>query len=228
MREQKRIEFPGQDILLEGVFSLPEGEGPFGLVIVCHPHPLYGGDMDNTVVEAVCTEAGKEGLARLKFNFRGVGRSEGNFAGGDGEKEDARAAISFARTQEKVDGERIGICGYSFGSTVALAVAVEDDRIKAVAGISPLIQPADLLNHYEKPKFFISGTCDEFVNPRNLEKLVQKLPGPKELIIQAGIDHFWFGSEASMAQQVSRFFAKFLNPGSKGFRDHTKADSCKP
>jgi alpha/beta superfamily hydrolase len=216
--DRKRIEFPGQDILLEGIFSLPKGEGPFGLLIVCHPHPLYGGNMNNNVVEAICQEAGKQGLAWLKFNFRGVGRSGGNFAGGVGEKEDARAAISFGVTQEKVDSERIGICGYSFGSTVALAVAVEDDRIKAVAGISPLIQPADLLNHYTNPKLFISGTNDEFINSQGLEELVRKLPEPKELILQPEVDHFWVGSEASVAQKVSRFFVKNFGSGSQRSR----------
>ena len=222
--DQKRIEFPGQGILLEGIFSLPKGEGPFGVVIVCHPHPLYGGNMDNNVVEAVCEGAGKQGLAWLAFNFRGVGRSEGNFSGGAGEKEDARAAISFAIHQERVDGERIGICGYSFGSTIALGVAVEDDRIKAVAGISPLIQPSGLLDHYTNPKLFISGAYDEFVNPQDLKDLVRKLPEPKELIIHPGVDHFWAGSEAWMAQQVSRFFEKIFNPGSKGSRSNAKAE----
>jgi alpha/beta superfamily hydrolase len=210
---QKRIEFPSQGFLLEGIFSLPMGEGPFGLVIVCHPHPLYGGSMDNNVVEAVCAELGKQGLAWLAFNFRGVGRSEGNFSGGIGEKEDARAAISFGISQERVDGAKVGICGYSFGSTVALGVAVGDNRVKAVAGISPLIQPADLLDHYTKPKLFISGAYDDFVNPQGLKELVQKLPEPKELIIHPDVDHFWAGSEAWMAQEVSRFFVKYgLSP----------------
>ena len=83
---QKRIEFPCREILLEGIFSLPEGEDACGLVVVCHPHPLYGGNMGNNVVEAVCRTVGSKGLAWLKFNFRGVGRSGGNFAGGVGEK----------------------------------------------------------------------------------------------------------------------------------------------
>ncbi len=209
----RRIEFPCQEIMLEGIFSLPEGEDPCGLVIVCHPHPLYGGNMDNAVVEAVCRALGKRGLGWLKFNFRGVGRSGGNFGGGVGEKEDARAAVSFGATQEKVDGERMGICGYSFGSIVAFGASVEDARIKAVAGISPFIQPADLLNRYRRPKLFISGTHDEWVDVQNLERLVENLPEPKELVIQAGADHFWFGSESLMAEKVSGFFVRYLRKG---------------
>lgn len=205
---QKRIFFPGKDLILKGIFSLPEGQGPFGLVVVCHPHPLYGGSMDNKVVDAVCRKVGEEGLAWLKFNFRGVGRSEGQLAGGTGEKEDAKAAISFGANQTKVDPERIGICGYSFGSIVAFSVSVEDPRIKAVAGISPFVQLPDLLAQYRKPKLLISGTNDEFIDPQTLRQIFQKLPDPKELAIYPEVDHFWGGQEDAMAERVSRFFKK--------------------
>jgi alpha/beta superfamily hydrolase len=202
----KRVEFPCHDITLEGVFALPEGNGPFGLVVVCHPHPLYGGNMYNNVVHAICQKLAERGLAWLKFNFRGVGKSGGHFGGGAGEKEDARAAISFAEKQTKIDMAKIGICGYSFGSTVAFAVAVEDRRVQAVAGISPFVQPADLLDHYAKPKLFISGANDEFIDPQSLEQLSLKLPEPKELVIYPGVDHFWGGYEEPMAEKVSQFF----------------------
>lgn len=202
----EKIEFPCHDITLEGVLALPEGNGPFGLVVVCHPHPLYGGNMYNNVVHAICEKLGERGLAWLKFNFRGVGKSGGHFGGGLGEKDDARAAISFAEKQTKIDAGKMGICGYSFGSTVAIAVAVEDMRVQAVAGISPFIQPAELLDHYTKPKLFISGANDEFIEPHDLKQLVAKLPEPKECVIYPGVDHFWGGSENSMAEKVSQFF----------------------
>ena len=166
--------------------------------------------MGNNVVEAVCRAVGRKGLAWLKFNFRGVGRSGGNFGGGVGEKEDAQAAISFGAAQARVDGERIGICGYSFGSGVAFAAAVEDGQVKAVAGISPFIEPADLLDRYQRPKLFISGTDDEWVDVRNLERLVQNVPEPKELVIRPEVDHFWAGSESLMAEKVGDFFARYL------------------
>lgn len=206
----EQIEFPCHDITLEGVLALPEGSGPFGLVVICHPHPLYGGNMHNNVVHAICEKIGKRGLAWLKFNFRGVGKSGGRFGGGLGEKDDARAAISFAEKQTKIDVARMGICGYSFGSTVAFAVAVEDVRTQAVAGISPFVQPADLLDHYTKPKLFVSGAHDEFIDPQGLTQLVSKLPGPKECVIYPGADHFWGESEETMAEKVSQFFKDSL------------------
>jgi len=206
----RKIEFLSENITLEGVFALPAGGGPFGLVVVCHPHPLYGGNMDNRVVHAICQKVGEKGLASLKFNFRGVGKSGGHFGGGIGEKEDARGAISFAEQEAKIDSGKIGICGYSFGSMVAFSVAVEDQRIKAVAGVSPFVQPADLLHRYTRPKLFISGTNDEFIDAESLAQLVRGLPKPKELAIYPKADHFWSGSEDPMAEKVGQFFVNYL------------------
>ena len=170
----QKIEIPCGDIILEGMISIPEGPGPFGLVVVCHPHPLYGGNMFNNVVHAVCENLGEKGLAWLKFNFRGVGKSGGRYSDGIGEQDDARAAISFGEKQERIDPEKIGVCGYSFGSTVAFAVAAKDPRVKAVAGISPFIQPPDLLDRCSRPKLFVTGARDEFVDPQESGRTGEK------------------------------------------------------
>lgn len=206
----KNIEFVSQNLLLEGVLGIPAGPAPFAAVILCHPHPLFGGDMHNRVVTAICARLEEHGLAWLKFNFRGVGGSEGNFAGGIGEKEDARAAITFIAHQELINPEKIGICGYSFGSLVALQLAGEDPRIKAVAAISPFIEPSSLLNNYVLPKLFVCGTEDQFINPENLKNLIAHVPEPKELIFYSGEDHFWTTHEEQMTRKVSEFFRKHL------------------
>ena len=208
--EPKRIEFPCGSITLEGMMRIPEGPGPFPLVVICHPHPLYGGSMYNNVVDSVSSSLGEKEIAWLKFNFRGVGRSGGSFGNGIGEKEDAKAAISFGEGRPRVDSGRIGLCGYSFGSIVALAVAVEDPRVKAVAGIAPFVQPEDLLSQYDRPKLLVCGSQDEFVDAKALEKLLQKMPEPKELALYPGGDHFWMGKEEAMGEKVGQFFVKFL------------------
>jgi uncharacterized protein len=208
--EARRIEIPCGKITLEGMMRIPEGAGPFPLVVVCHPHPLYGGSMHNNVVDSVCSSLGEKEIAWLKFNFRGVGRSGGSFGEGIGEKEDAKAAISFGEGRSRVDPRRIGLCGYSFGSIVALATAVEDPRVKAVAGIAPFVQPEDLLNRYDRPKLLVCGTQDEFVDAQSLEKVVRKMPEPKELALYPGVDHFWMGEEEAMGTMVGEFFAKHL------------------
>jgi len=205
-----KIEIPCGKITLEGMIHIPGGQGPFPLVVVCHPHPLYGGSMHNNVVDAVCSSLGEKEIAWLKFNFRGVGKSGGRFDNGIGEKDDARAAISSGAGQARIDPQKIGLCGYSFGSMVAFPVAVEDARVKAVAGIAPFVQPENLLHQYARPKLFVCGTQDEFINSQALEKTVQKMPDPKELSLHPGVDHFWMGEEGAMGERVAQFFAKYL------------------
>lgn len=203
---QERLEFSCGEIVLEGVLTFPEGSGLFGVVVVCHPHPLYGGSMDNNVVSAVCRGVEKQGLASFKFNFRGVGESSGYFAQGTGECDDAEAAVSLVAEREEINPGKIGICGYSFGSMVAFTVAVKNSKVLAVAGISPFVEPFDLLNCYVKPKLFLSGTEDGYVNIENLKKLVNGLPEPKELVICPGVDHFWWGQEEVIATKTGEFF----------------------
>ncbi len=208
--ETERAEIPSGKISLEGIIHIPDGPGPFPLVVVCHPHPLYGGSMHNNVVDAICSSLGEKEIAWLKFNFRGVGKSGGRFDNGIGEKDDARAAISFGEGQARIDPGKIGLCGYSFGSLVALPVAVEDARVKAVAGIAPFVQPENLLGQYSRPKLLACGTQDEFVSCKALEKMVQGMPEPKEIALYPGVDHFWSGAEDAMAERVAQFFRKYL------------------
>ncbi len=204
----KKVSFPCKDFELEGILDLSGTEDRSGLVIVCHPHPLYGGSMHNRVVYAVCKKLSENGLAWLKFNFRGVEGSGGRFDGGRGEQEDIEAAISFGIQQPEIDARKVGLCGYSFGSMVALAVAARDPRVKAVAGISPLLEGPSFLEKSRIPKLFASGTDDEFVDSRKLERVVMDLPEPKELIIYSGEDHFWTRHEEPMTERVARFFKK--------------------
>jgi len=107
--KQTRVSFPSGELSLEGISVIPEGAGPFPAVIVCHPHPLYGGNMDNNVVSSLCETLTQASLASFKFNFRGVGGSQGEFGQGIGEQEDVAAAISFISTVKRVDSKRIGL-----------------------------------------------------------------------------------------------------------------------
>jgi len=205
-----RVEIPCGKITLEGIIGFPEGNGPFPLVAICHPHPLYGGSMYNNVVQAIAEKVGKTQMASLMFNFRGVGRSGGSFGEGVGEREDLQAVLSYAESQEKIDPPKMGACGYSFGSTVALAVAAADPRIAGVAGISPFIEPPHLLDHHTRPKLFVCGSEDEWIDARKLQAQVERLPEPKELVFYPGVDHFWAGNEGPMSEKVARFFKEFF------------------
>ena len=92
---EARVSFRSGRLLLEGAESAPPGTGPFPAVLVCHPHPSFGGSMDNDVVRSVCEALFEKSIMTLRFNFRGVGKSEGRFGHGIGEQDDVEAAISF-------------------------------------------------------------------------------------------------------------------------------------
>ncbi|MFC2058648.1 alpha/beta hydrolase [Chloroflexota bacterium] len=207
---ESRVNFPCDDLSIEGVVSVPAGEGHFPAVVVCHPHPLYGGSMDNNVVYAVCEGLDQASIAWLRFNFRGVGGSQGVYANGVGEQDDVAAAISYLSGMAGVDVRNIGLCGYSFGAGVALQFAPRDERVKALALVSPVISSSNHLTDYVKPKLILSGSADEFAEAGSLQRFAGELPQPNEFELVNGADHFWGGYEAKVAARVADFFDRFL------------------
>src|SRR3990172_5657138 len=149
--------FPCGDPTLEGAVHLPESTPAPG-VVVCHPHPLYGGDMENNVVLAACRALAGRGFAALRFNFQGVGRSEGAFDQGRGERDDVRAALAYLASLPEVDAERMGLAGYSFGAMVAAEVASAD--LRALALISPPLASDDLRVDWGCPALLLGGDQD--------------------------------------------------------------------
>lgn len=210
--KKTRVSFPSGGLLLEGILAIPEGAGPFPAVIVCHPHPLYGGSMDNNVVYNLSETLTQASLASFKFNFRGVGGSQGEFGQGIGEQEDVEAAISFISTVKELDSQRIGLAGYSAGAGFALPVGFKDARIKALAAVSPPLPmfDFDFLKGCPKPKLFISGSRDDFMPIDQFLEFCQNLPEPKECETIEGADHFWWGYESHLAAKVTAFFTKVL------------------
>jgi alpha/beta superfamily hydrolase len=191
------------------MWHFPEGRGPFPAVIVCHPHPLYGGNMSSNVIFAICQALAQQSIAALRFNFRGVRKSGGVFGGGIAEQEDVRAALAFVSSTPTIDQKRIGLAGYSFGAGVALTVAVQDERVKLLALVSPALLDSgwEQLKRYTKPKFIIIGENDFAIPQQQLQQLVEDIPEPKQCQIIPGADHFWAGFEEEVAQKVTQFFA---------------------
>jgi alpha/beta superfamily hydrolase len=207
-----RVSFSSGRLVLEGILAIPEGAGPFPAVIVCHPHPLYGGSMDNNVVNSLSETLTQASLASLKFNFRGVGGSQGEFGQGIGEQEDVEAAISFISTVKEVDSKRIGLAGYSAGAGFAFPVGFNDDRIKALVAVSPPLPmfDFDFLKNCPKPKLLISGSRDDLIPINQFLEFCRNLPEPKECEGIEGADHFWWGYESRLAVKVTTFFTKIL------------------
>lgn len=200
------LRFPCGKLRLEGRWHVPDKQGQFPAVIVCHPHPLYGGNMFNNIVTAICDALVLCSMAALRFNFRGVGASEGEFGGGVGEIDDVRAALDTVAVEPAVDKTMVGLVGYSFGANVAMGEAAHDDRVKALALVSPpLLDVA--FRKFSKPKFLIAGENDDYLQSASLEAFVKGLPEGQVRIVPSA-DHFWWGQEDKVGDEVADFFTK--------------------
>ena len=198
------------DIRLEGVLALPDGGGPHPGVVVCHPHPQYGGDMDNNVVQIICAALHALGIAMLRFNFRGVGRSGGAYNGGRGEAEDAAAALRHLEALPEIDPGRVGLAGYSFGAAVALNAAT---GARALCLVSPPVRmvSSDRLAAWPGPVLAVSGDADHVAPGEELTALVESAGGSVQLERVPGADHFWWDHERELGEAVGRFFRQALH-----------------
>ena len=190
-------------LTLEGRAALPPGAAR--AAIVCHPHPQYGGDMNNSVVVAVARALHDRGVATLRFDFRGVGNSDGTYSGNLAETDDARAAVAWFH--ERLPQARICLGGYSFGAIVALLAghgAEAVDRLFAIALPVTMFEAAPIVGS-SKAKLFLAGDHDAYCPSPALEALVQRFSGENQLVRLAGADHFLFGREAEVGDAVARF-----------------------
>ncbi len=200
---------------LEGVLHRPADEGSrWPAILLCHPHSLMGGSMDVPVIVATARELAQQGMIALRFNFRGVGRSEGDFGEGVREVADVAGAVEFLLSREDVDKQRLYLMGYSFGASVGLRHVEQDPRIAAVVALClPLggmtigSLEEDFWNHYTKPKLFLAGDRDHICPLSELRPLVESLPEPKKLIVLEGTDHFLWGREREIARAIGDFLA---------------------
>ena len=119
---QSAIGFYSKKLELEGIIATPQDPGANGVpaVIACHSHPMLGGNMNDPIVAAVCQAVVREGMVALRFNFRGVGDSQGDFTNGKEEHNDVKSALNVMRHWPSVHGGRVAIDGYSTGATIVL------------------------------------------------------------------------------------------------------------
>jgi uncharacterized protein len=178
---------------LEAMLEAPEGGEPDSVALVCHPHPLYGGTMHNKVVHRLARGLRRNGAAVLRFNFRGVGRSQGSHAHGAGEIEDARACLAWLRT--RYPGIPYTLAGFSFGSRVVLSLGCEllSAGLVILAGFPTRAGSPDGLRHCRVPRIFIQSTHDQYGPRPELEVLFAQLPEPKRLVWIDAEDHFFSG-----------------------------------
>jgi alpha/beta superfamily hydrolase len=201
---EEEVVFSAGSLRLEGRIAVPAGATR--AVVVCHPHPEYGGMMDNNVVLGATLALREAGVATLRFNFRGVGGSEGRYSGGSwAEADDARAAV--ATLAQRVPQARMTLAGYSFGAMVALLAGhdwPEIERLIAIA-LPATMFDTGFLEHCAKPKLFLLGDTDQYCRFGDLESLVGRCAGGNRLVRLEGADHFLFGLEERIGEELVGF-----------------------
>ena len=214
--QEERVRFPSGEadpVQLEGVLHTPVG-GDCSLpgVVLCHPHSLHGGYMHVPVMKATARELAARGLIALRFNFRGVGRSEGTFGDGVAEVADVKGAVDFLRDHGDVDTSRLYLMGYSFGAAVGLRCVEEGLPVSAVVALCLPLAEVTILPlgekfwyKWAKPKLFLAGDRDDICPLSELQPLVERLPEPKQLTVLEGADHFLWGREQEVAGHVAQY-----------------------
>jgi hypothetical protein len=184
----------------------PQDSARPATVVICHPHPLHGGSMQNKVVHTLARAAGELGTRSVRFNFRGVGRSGGEYDHGRGETEDLLAVIAWVRARRPQD--RIWLAGFSFGSYVALQASVRFDVAQLV-----LVAPPVNLYDFSRlalpscPLLVIQGGADEVVPATQVLNWVERLTPPPQLVYLEGVSHFFHGRLNDLRSELTAALA---------------------
>src|SRR6202049_1846907 len=186
--------------LLWGVREREDDARPPLAVVVCHPHPLFGGTMHNKVVYQTAKTLHRFSLPVLRFNFRGAGLSEGAHDEGRGEQDDVSAALDFLA--KEYPSAPLLLAGFSFGSWVGLRTGCKDSRVTHLIGLGLPVgnlasREFSYLEACDKPKLLVSGQLDAYGPPDKLIALVEKFPPHMKertsIAIISGADHFFAG-----------------------------------
>lgn len=189
---------------LEGVLNKNSKRGG---VVICHPHPLYGGDMLNNVVNAVEEGFASKDFTTLRFNFRGVGSSEGSYGEGKGEVEDLMSAVIFLKSQVDSDAS-IMFAGYSFGAWICSMAAPKMERLDGLFLVSyPFaFYESDTLKKYEGTIFMVGGKYDDIGPVSRLMDVYTAMPTIQKSLKIIPTDHFYGGKE----EEITAFIKEVL------------------
>ena len=189
---------------LEALLEEPDHREPRMCAVVCHPHPLFGGTMHNKVVYRLARGLRRAGAVVLRFNFRGVGTSEGEHAHLEGEIEDARAALVWLRA--RYPDLPYALAGFSFGSRVITRLGCElaGAAMLMAVGFPTRWGSPDYLEACAVSKVFIQSTTDEYGPRGELEAMYERFDRPKEIHWVEAADHFFVGGLETLEEEVFR------------------------
>jgi alpha/beta superfamily hydrolase len=203
----RRIEshsIPGPVGILEALLEEPDHVAPHTAALVCHPHPLGGGTMHNKVVYRIARALRREGCVVLRFNFRGVGLSEGTHGNFLGEVEDARMALEWLRA--RYPELPFALAGFSFGARAITRIGCSGAgaRWMIAAGFATVMGPAEHLENCTVPKTFILSTHDQYAPRPDFEAMYATWAEPKRLEWIEAADHFFAGALDAFEEAAAR------------------------
>jgi alpha/beta superfamily hydrolase len=194
------VTFSGAAGAIEGILAMPV-HPPLGVAVVCHPHPLHGGTMDNKVAYTLARSCTDAGLAALRFNFRGVGGSAGQHDQGAGETGDTLRAVDWLMSA--TGAQHFVLAGFSFGGFVALQAAMRRAPLQLVTIAPPLAYLGDApVPRPACPWLVVHGEADEVVDCADTVARLATLQPPVEVQVLAGVGHFFHGQLGELKRRI--------------------------
>ncbi len=212
-----KVDIYSGGVTLEGIVARPEKtEALPPAAVLCHPHPMLGGDMENPVLSAIDWTCMGEGIATLRFNFRGVGESGGAFSNGADEPGDVKAAFRLLDGLKWADPRRMAAVGYSFGASTLLGGVRKLKPPKAFVFIAPPLSAvrSSAMAKDSRPKLFIVGQKDGVAPSTELQRALDGIEQPVEFHEIPNADHGLAGHELAVAERVAEFLLSKLNDSS--------------
>ena len=192
-QQEEKIVVQGPCGQLEALIVSPVEEAVRGIAVVCHPHPLHGGTMTNKVVHTAAKALSARNLVTVRFNYRGVGASEGEYADTVGEREDLRAVVTWL--QQQYPPQPLTLAGFSFGAYIAIAIAAQVET-KALISIAP---PVNYFDHSARalqklpscPWLIVQGDADDVVPYDDVKRWHDDVASQAEFVTLPGAGHFF-------------------------------------
>ena len=194
----ERLFIPGNAGKLEATLDLPEGVSQ--CVVVCHPHPQYGGSMNDHVVSNMASAVRACGIGAVRFNFRGVGGSEGNHDKGKGEVDDLVSIVNYLQQERRV--QSIVVAGYSFGAVIALNGIENTGAVKAIL-VAP---PVNMMETCELPDIPIQVILGEFDDIVSVSQTAKFFNLSKVSVIE-GANHFFAEADTEINNLITEFIS---------------------